>query len=163
MSDMFVDDIARAMTDVEAPMDLRARVLAEVSRPHSRRWSAVALPLAAAASIAAVAIVAMRPVLTELQVPAVPRASLVQLAAGDPAPHIVADTASAAPARRLAASVSADELAWLSRRLPALETRALTLDPIQPPSPSIAPISVEPIALEPISVPPPGAGSGDRR
>jgi hypothetical protein len=163
MSDMFVDDIARAMTGVEAPADLRARVLAEIGRPHARRWSAVALPLAAAASIATVAVLTMRPLLTGLDMPAVPRPSLVQLAATDPEPLTIPVGATPATARRSNAPMSADELEWLSRRLPALETRALTLEPIQPPAPSIAPISVEPIALEPISVPPPGAGSGDRR
>ncbi|HVQ41378.1 MAG TPA: hypothetical protein VMS54_04195 [Vicinamibacterales bacterium] len=162
MSNLFLDDIARAMTDVEPPIDLRARVLSEIGRQDARRWSAVALPLALAASIAAVAVVAVRPLLTEIEMPAVPRPSLVQLAATDPAPLTIPGSAGAT-ARRSGAPVSADELAWLSRRLPALETRALTLEPIQPPPPSIAPISVEPIALEPISVPPPGAGSGDRR
>jgi hypothetical protein len=162
MSDLFLDDIARTMTDVEPPIDLRARVLSEIRRPHAPRWSAVALQLAAAASIAAVA-VSVRPFLTELELPAVARPSLVQLAAIDPAPLTIAAAAIAATARRPNAPLSADELAWLSRRLPALETRVLTLDPIQPPPPSIAPITVEPIALEPISVPPPGAGSGDRR
>jgi len=162
MSDLFLDDIARAMTDIEPPVDLRARVLSEIRRPHARRWSAVALQLAAAASIATVAVV-MRPLLTEFELPAVARPSLVQLAVTDPAPLTTPVGATAATARRLDAVMSADELAWLSRRLPALETRVLTLDPIQPPPPSIAPISVEPIALEPISVPPPGAGSGDRR
>jgi hypothetical protein len=86
----------------------------------------------------------------------------VRLAANDPAPHIVAVSNPAGPTPRTEA-ISDDELAWLARRLPALETRALTFDPIQPDVPFIAPISVEPIALEPISVPPPGAGSGDRR
>jgi hypothetical protein len=162
MSDLFLDDIARTMTDVEPPIDLRARVLSEICRPHARRWSAVALPLAIAASIATVAVVAMRPLLTQVEMPAVPRPSLGQVAATDPAPLAVPGS-TAPTARRLGAPVSADELAWLSRRLPALETRALTLEPIQPPPPSIAPISVEPIALEPISVPPSGAGSGDRR
>ena len=162
MSDLFLDDVARAMTDVEPPIDLRARVLSEIGRPHARRWSAVALPLAAAASMAAVAVVAVRPLLTEIEMPPVPRPSLVQLAAADPAPLTVPGSPGAT-ARRSGAPVSADELAWQSRRLPALETRALTLEPIQPPPPSIAPISVEPIALEPISVPPSGAGSGDRR
>ena len=161
MSDLFLEDIARAMTDVEPPIDLRARVLSEIRRPHARRCS-VALPLAAAASITAVA-VGVRPFLTELELPAVARPSLVRLDATDPAPLTIAVGAIAATARRPNAPLSADELAWLSRRLPALETRVLTLDPIQPPPPSIAPISVEPIALEPISVPPPGAGSGDRR
>ena len=159
MSDLFLDDIARAMTDVEAPVDLRARVLSEIGRPRARRWSAVVLPLTAAASIATVA-VAMRPLLTDLELPAVPRPALMQLAATDPAPLI---TPFAGTTRRSDAPVSADELAWLSRGLPALETRVLTLDPIQPPPPSIAPISIDPITLEPISVPPPGAGSGDRR
>ena len=161
MSDLFLEGIARAMTDVEAPADLGARVLAEIGRQQARRWSAVVLPLAAAASIAA-AIVAMRPVLTGLDVPAVSRPAFAQVAATDPAPNIAAGAATAS-ARRTDATVSAEELAWLSRRLPALETHALTLEPIQPPATSIAPISVEPIALEPISVPPSGAGSGDRR
>ena len=163
MRDRFLDEIAREMTDVEPSIDLRARVLSEIARPRAQRWSAVALPLSAAALIATVAVVAMRPLLTELEMPVVPRPPLVQLAATDPAPRTAVVGASAAPARRPAAPMSADELAWLSRRLPALETPALTLEPIQPPLPSIAPISVEPIALEPISVPPPGAGSGDRR
>ena len=162
MNDIFVDDMARAMTDVEPPADLSARVLAELARPHSRRWFSVALPLAAAASVAAVGLVAMGPRLTVLDVPAVPRPSLVRLGATDPAPHTIAVTITTS-ARRSDAPISADELAWLSRRLPALETRALTLESIQPPTTSIAPISVEPIALEPISVPSPGAGSGDRR
>ena len=162
MSDLFLDDIARTMTDVEPPIDLRARVLSEISRSHARRWSGVALPLAVAASIATVAVVAVRPLLTHIEMPAVPRPSLGQLAATDPAPLTIPESTGATK-RRLSAPVSADELAWLSRRLPALETRALTLEPIQPPSPSIAPISVEPIALEPISVPPSGAGSGDRQ
>ena len=105
----------------------------------------------------------MRPWLTGVEVPAVPRPALVQLAANDPAPHTVPVAVTAAPVRPSEPRISADELAWLSRRLPALETRALTVEPIQPPAPSIAPISVEPIALEPISVPPSGAGSGDRR
>lgn len=163
MSDMFVDDIARAMTDIEAPADLRARVLAGIGRPQARRWSAVALPLATAASMAAVAVVMMRPLLMELDVPAVPRPSLVQRAAADPAPHAIAISTSAAPAQRPVAAISADELAWQSRRPPALAERALTLEPIQPPPASIAPISVEPIALEPIALPPRGAGSGNRR
>ena len=160
---MFVDDIARAMTDVEAPANLRARVLVEIGRPRKRRWSAVALPLTATASIVAVGILAMRPWLTGAEVPAVPRPALVQLAANDPAPRTVAVAVTAAPVRPSEPRISADELAWLSRRLPALETRALTLEPIQPPAASIAPISVEPIALEQISVPAPGAGSGERR
>ena len=163
MSDIFLDDIARSMTDVEPPVDLRARVLSGIGRPPAARWSIVALRLAGAASIATVAAVAMHPVFTELEMPDVPRASLVLLAAIDPAPLTVHDGATARAARRSHAPVSADELAWLSRRLPALETPALTIEPIQPPAASIAPISVEPIALEPIAVPPPGAGSGDRR
>lgn len=163
MSDRFVDDIACAMTDVEAPVHLRARVLVEISRRPSRRWSAVALPLAAAASVVAVGTFALRPLVTGLEVPAVPRPPLVQIAANDPAPRTIAAGVTAAPARASEPAISADELAWLSRRLPALETRALTLEPIQPALPSIAPISVEPIALEPIAIPPPEAGSGDRR
>ena len=162
MSDIFLDDIARSMTDVEPPVDLRARVLSGIGRPPAARWSIAALRLAGAASIATVAAVAMHPVVTELEMPDVPRASLVLLAAIDPAPLTVHD-GTTAPAARRSHAVSADELAWLSRRLPALETPALTIEPIQPPAASIAPISVEPIALEPIAVPPPGAGSGDRR
>ena len=165
MSDILIDDIARAMTEVEAPANLGARVLSEISRPRSQRWPTVLLPLAAAASIVAVGALAMRPVITEFEVPAVSRPSLVQLATVDPAPRIVGTNVIASPAPRAAASISADELAWLSRRLPALETRALALDPIQPVTPSIAPINVEPIALALVSVPPLvlGSGSGDRQ
>ena len=163
MSDLFLDDVARAMTDVEPPIDLRARVLSEIGRPHPRRWSVVALRWAAAASIATVAAVAMRPVFTEREMPGVPSPSLLRLAAADPAPFIAAVGATDSRALRRHAHVSADELAWLSRRLPALEMRALTVEAIQPQTPSIAPITIEPIALEPISVPPPQASSGDRR
>ena len=36
MSDLVLDDVARARTDVEPPIDLRARVLSEIGRPHAR-------------------------------------------------------------------------------------------------------------------------------
>jgi hypothetical protein len=163
MSHRFLDDIARAMTDIEAPSDLCGRVLAGIARPRHRRWSAAIVPMAAAASVVAVAVIGSRPFLTELDVPVVPRPSLVQPAETLPAAPALVTTAAAAAALRPAIALSSDELAWMSRRLPALETPVLALAPIQPTVASIAPISVELIALEPISVPPPGAGPGDRR
>lgn len=162
MSDILLDDLARAMTDVDAPRDLPARVLAEIGRPQPHRWFWFALPAAVAASIVVAGVVALRPVLSQSDVPAVTRLTFAQHAATDPAPNIVAAGLTAAPVDRSAQTISADELAWLSRRLPALETPPLTLEPIQPVTPSIAPINVEPISLEPIAVPPPRAGSIDR-
>ena len=163
MSDILLDDLARAMTDVDASPDLRARVLAEIARPQPRGWSWFALPAAAAASIVVAGAFALGPLPSESDVPAVTRLSFVQHAVNDPTPNIVATGLTAAPVDRPAEPITADELAWLSRRLPALETRPLTLVPIQPVTSSLAPINVEPISLEPIAVPPPRAGSSDRQ
>ena len=163
MSGILLDDLARAMTDVDAPPDLGARDLAEIGRPRPRPWAAFALPVAAAASIVVAGAFVMRPLLSTSDVPTVAHRSVSQHGVTDPAPNIVSTGVAAAPVLRTGAVVSADELGWLSRRLPALETRPLALEPIQPVAPSIAPINVEPIALEPIAVPPSRAGSIDRQ
>jgi len=161
MNDSLLDDIARAMTDLEPRADFSARVLSEIGRTPPRRWRAVLVP--AAAAIAALILVAVRPLLVPLDLPAVSRPSIVPRIGAEPVPRTTPRRLAARRQEPPDASISADELAWLSRRLPPLETPALVVAPIQPATSFIAPITVEPIALEPISVPPPGVGSGDRR
>ena len=158
----FIDDVAHAMTDVDAPADLRVRVLAELESASARRWPSFAWPLAAAGAVV-LALVVSRPWLTSAPQRPLTAASENRNAAA--APAIAAETDPAAAVRRgsRGSAVSADELAWRARALPPLVTRGMVIPSIQPGSMSIAPIAVEPIELDPISLPPVGGGAVERR
>lgn len=160
MNDIFIDEIAREMTEVEAPAGLRARVLEDIRRPQHSGWSRTIAPAAAAAAIAALGFASLRPVLLPAELPAFSRAGVEAFVPGVPSPRIAA-VSSARGTTPDTFEISTDELAWQSRRFPRLEVRTPVVEPIQPVTTSIAPITVEPITLEPISVP--RSGSGDWR
>ena len=161
--DPFIDDVARAMTDVDAPARLRSRVLAELESTTARRRQLFAWPAVAAGALMA-AIILSRPWFTPSPHSAWPPAPEIQSA--EAASATVRETTPAETVvhrRTPAAVVSVAEKAWLARALPPLVTQDVVIPTIQPTPMSIAPIAVEPIELGPISMPPVGGGTGERR
>src|SRR5689334_11909610 len=156
-NDSLVDDVARALTDVEPSVEFRARVMTRLEPRRSMRHRNVLAGFAAVAVAASVlAIVWPRshrqPAALQEPFASVASPPVVQPPAGA-ASRTVQKTASRSVVMRR--QPSPEELAWLSRALPALESSsAISLDPIQPPPPSIAPINIDAVGPRPLEVAP---------
>ena len=160
--DELITRAARSMTDVDVPASFRASVVAKLGRQSTPSWPRFAMGLAAAAAM----LLAMwMPRATVVQPPLAP-GSLAVTSAASPVPGTLgaASTADAARRVRPQTPMSADELAWLARRVPSLPAPdPLTLEPIQPPASSIAPIIVEPLDATPIELAVIDARAGGRQ
>ncbi len=166
---MNIDRIAREMVDIEPSVDLEARIRARlnVARPEQRpvwlTWR-LGVPIAAAAAIA-IASVVQRPEV-RVQGPASmakgPESSVhgpesrVQTAAtrGLPAEARSAKVSATSKRSKPASQLSSEELAWMDRRIPALDSvnslqvDHLRVDAIQPEPLSITPLTMTPVATE---------------
>jgi hypothetical protein len=153
MNDDLVTRVARGMTDVEVPASFRARVVGNLGRQTTPvRWHRLAMGAAAAALL----ILAIW----------VPRESNVGSSVVTPVQHVASvrppDTAKVPAAPETALSprratqnppMSADELAWLARRVaPLAAPEPLVLGDIQPTAATIAPMIVEPIDTAAIEI-----------
>lgn len=156
-----IDHIARAMTDIEPPHDLEARIKRRLdgeTRITPARWTPVYW-LGGAGLIATAALLAI--------VVQGPAESTVQRSSGEQAsvspaisssPQALTSTAPVLPtspgARPVSTpvrlpsyrSMSASEAAWLSRRVEALDV----IDPIQPERESITPLTMAPVVTSPV-------------
>jgi hypothetical protein len=173
---MNIDRIAREMVDVEPSVDLEARIRARLDavRPgrHAAWWTwRVAAPLGALVAVAlAIGVLVSRG-------PGVVTSVGVQSAKGLPAeaapagavaqagPEVVNNIAVqevrslpavAAPAGAVAKAgqLSSEEIAWMERRMPALDpvnplqVDHLRVDAIQPEPLAITPLTMTPVATE---------------
>ena len=162
---MNIDRIAREMVNIEPSADLETRIRARVRAAQPERanvwwvWR-VAMPVAAAAAVTVA--IAVREPASEVARPE-PAPSAIQTA------RVSAPTAPATPsetpvrqraivkaanrsraARSRTAELSAEELAWMERRPPALDpVTALQMDHLRVDS-----IQPEPLAITPLIMPP---------
>jgi hypothetical protein len=162
---------ARTMTEAEPPADLEARIkqrldAATIVRPTSRRWPIVAGFATVMAT--AVILVMQSPDVTKSRGPEVvevpgSRSSQV-LAVQSRGPEVVevgprelrnSGTSEPREPRNLGTSTEA-ELAWLSRRIPALEVidplsvDRMTFESIQPEAMLITPLTITPLVTSPV-------------
>lgn len=155
--DRLIDDVARGMTDVHPPLDLRAAVLERLDRRPSRLvWLAAPLTVAAALALAIVlrddAVTVNRPpaISPVAQNAARPVADPPAAGAGDP----VRKTTRARPPAAAMAPI---------RSLAALPgPRALEARQIQPDALAIPLLDMKPIVTEPIAIRTIDDGSGGR-
>jgi hypothetical protein len=170
--DRVIDDVARRMTAIEPPADLRARIMIRIdARPERapRWWTRRLVPIAVGAAAVAMIGVALR-LPHRATAPAAPAVS-----APVPAPiesGAVADatdnrdTSLDQPRARVtatkvasAAQPSDEELAWLERAVPALaQLEALAVASIQPETLTIAHIEVKPLVTGPVNPAPVNSG-----
>lgn len=173
---MNIDRIAREMVDVEPCADLEGRIRARLDQMRPQRtamwWSwRLAVPASAAAAIV-IALIARDPVAkierpgsVTSQAATVP-ASRIPVSSPPVQPTADAGVARVSPARvrRSAAArdqkpaepgLSAEELAWMERRVPALDPlTAVTVDRLQ-----VTAIQPEPLAITPLIMTPVGTES----
>jgi hypothetical protein len=171
---MNIDRIAREMVDVEPSADLEARIRARIREARPARFPAwwtwrVAVPLAAIASLALAFVVVQSPGLarrsaergggSRVQGPepvgvqgssSLPAGAAPAGAVAEAGPGVVNTSQPRASASRL----SAEEIAWMERRMPALEPvnalqmDHLRVDSIQPEPLAITPLTMTPVATE---------------
>ena len=156
--DRLIDDVARGMTDVNPPADLRAAVLARLDRRPSWRLTWLAAPVTAAA-IFTVAIVLRdggvtvkpAPVSSPVaQTPSAPVTTPPEAVVNEPLP---ASRSSRRPAPLMSAIPS----------IPGLPgPRALDPGAIQPDALAIPLLHMKPIVTEPIAIRTIDDGSGGR-
>jgi hypothetical protein len=168
---MNLDRIAREMVDVAPPVDLEARIRARLDavRPdrHGTWWSwRVGAAVGAAAALALIIGVQVSRSLPAGSAPADAAAPAGPVVANSPAPQFPGSPiAEVRPSRRSkiptsrpsrvpASQLSSEELAWMERRMPALEpldalqVDHLRLDSIQPEPLAITPLTMTPVATE---------------
>lgn len=167
---MNIERIARAMVEVEPSANLEARIRERLDRapaPVASTWWSwkVTVPAIAAAALAIAAVT--RGPASPVPGPAV--ASSKPAVALAPAAEIPQAPVTAAPprasrraqvARVLPTQLSAEELAWMERRVAALDpVTALEVDRL-----NVASIQPEPLAITPLVMTPVGTdGSGIER
>jgi hypothetical protein len=159
--DALIDETARAMTDVQPSSEFHQRVVGNL-RPTAGRtaWRAAGALAAAATVIVALGLPHKPSAPAHTPTPLVSAPSLPP-----EAPNNAARVgATVRTARKALPAISADEIAWLSRSVPAIESAPdIVIDPIQPSRPSIAPISVEPVGPKPLEIAPLDVRSGGRQ
>ncbi|HEX5214508.1 MAG TPA: hypothetical protein VFV98_03545 [Vicinamibacterales bacterium] len=161
MNGHLIDDVARRMTDVAPPAELRARIVARLGdRPAPwRAW----MPLAAAAAIvtAIVGVSVARPAPPRRT--STPLAALSQTTAGNlPAAALIPANNTAMPIKPIRKkrparpeAISAAEAAWRARAIPAIAALApLTTDEIQPESLTVPLLELKPLVTLPVIVAP---------
>jgi hypothetical protein len=170
---MNIDRIARAMVDVEPSVDLEARIRRRLDEARPARTAAwwtwrVAAPMAAIASVALGFIIVQGPA-SSVQRPASTQAtaaSPLTEVPSSPIPEVLSSSGPQVPrslgrqvqrsqAARVASSqLSSEEMAWMERRIPALdpvnalEMDRLRVDSIQPEPLAITPLTMTPVATE---------------
>ena len=171
---MNIDRIAREMVDVEPSVDLEARIRARVRETRATEgatwWNwRVAVPLAAVASLALAIVVVQGPGSRVQSLPAVaaPAGAVAQAGPGavttSQLPNVPTSRLSSVtsllpkiPTSKLsrASQLSSEEMAWMDRRLPALDpvnslqVDRLRVDSIQPEPLAITPLTMTPVATE---------------
>ena len=165
---MNIDRIAREMVDVEPSVDLEARIRArlrarfdDVRPARTAAWWSwrVAAPLGAIASLALAFIVVQGPGLGvqssvgTSQVAQVSSSPVPQVTSS-PVPNIPTSQVERVGVSKVASKFSAEELAWMERRIPALDSvnslgvEHLRVDSIQPEPLAITPLTMTPVATE---------------
>jgi hypothetical protein len=181
---MNIDRIAREMVDVEPSAGLEARIRARLDEARPARTTAwwtwrVAMPVGAIATAAlAIAFVVRGPGLevqsTDAAVQSLPADTAVQssprrsLGEGGPAEAQIANAGSPLrQVRRVAvrsaapSQLSAEEVAWMERRIPALDAvNGLQVDQLRVDSIQPEPLAITPLTMPPVSTE--GAGSERR-
>ncbi len=155
-----IDLAARAMTDIEPPTDLEARIKRRLDTEVLRaqpRWRPAywigAAGLTATAALLALLVV-QGPTQSTVQGSLEDQGSKgprVQGSAGSisPSPHLRISSPVRLPAYR---SMSESELAWMSRSVEALDL----IDPIQPEPVLITPLTITPLVTLPVNGDPDG-------
>ena len=162
---MNIDRIARAMVDVEPSVDLEARIRTRLRREGARPTRAtgwwgwrVAVPTVAIASLALAFIVVQSPE-SRVQGPAstqsaaasplteVPSSAVPQLPSS-PVPQVHRSQV----ARVATSQLSSEEIAWMERRMPALDPlNALQMDRLQVDSIQPEPLAITPLIMTPVA------------
>jgi len=167
MTEHLIDDVARRMTNVTPPAELRARVVARLGdRPAPwRAWVPLAAAAALVAAVAGVSVARRAPQLrTTTPLPAVSQTTAGNMSAAAQVPA----TATAVPARKKhpikSETISAAEAAWRVRAIPAIAAAPLlTADDIQPQSLSVPLLELKPLVTLPVIVAPIGADASGGR
>jgi hypothetical protein len=172
---MNIDRIAREMVDVEPSAELEARIRARVRAEEPKRVSVwwvwrVAMPVAAVAAVVIMVFVLRNPG-SEVKSPEFvtaghsPTSQLPNVPTSEHAsvptskrPNVQTSKRPNVPTSQSAsvrtAQLSAEELAWMERRMPALDPLTalqvdhLRLDSIQPEPLAITPLTMPPVATE---------------
>jgi hypothetical protein len=150
-----IDDVARRMTDADAPGDLRARVLARLPAEPAPTFRGTLVMSGFAASVAALIVVGV--IWSRHEAPSMAPPSVASNVEPHfaPAPQPSAEiTDTAVTPRRLAQPRRAEVAV---RRLPALE-----VETIQPERLSIAPLTVAPLVSEPLRIAAADGGGSER-
>jgi hypothetical protein len=157
--DHVIDTVARDLTAGDPPAHLRARVMARLDERPARRWRWWTAAACAAGVMAAVvmtlphrhtsAVSQQLPTIASTSLTHEPRPSIstgeLQPLAAGPRPKKKWRTQPPA----VPAASSAEELAWQSRTIPALDSPdRVTLADIQP-----APLEIRPLVTNPLTVP----------
>ena len=168
---MNIDRIARGMVDIEPSRDLEARIRARIREARPAQAGAwwiwrVAAPFTAAAAAIAIALVVVQGPESKVGMQESRGPAIVSNVAAQPSSALPAEAARAgtlakrlpaegAPAGAVAkAELSSEELAWMERRIPALESmnslqvEHLQVDSIQPEPLSITPLTMTPVATD---------------
>jgi hypothetical protein len=175
---MNIDRIAREMVDVEPSADLEARIRARVRAaqpgPTTPWWVwRVAMPAAAAAVVMfAIVVRSPRPTVinSETTSASAQPAGAAQPASTATAPAVVKTASAAARVVRTSSRqkpegsvLSAEELAWMERRMPALDpVNALHVDRLGVESIQPEPLAITPLTMTPVTTEGAGTGRNDR-
>ncbi|GEM_PF-4790233 len=150
------DDVTRAartMIDVEPPQDLEARIRLRLDSvtpvASARRWPWVAgLATAATVTLTLIVMLSRSSEVPEFRGSAVPefRSAGVQESRSPEVQKFRGPVVSAPVRLPAYRTISASELEWMARRVPALDL----IDPIQPEPVWIAPLTMAPLMTSPM-------------
>ena len=178
---MSIDRIAREMVDVEPSADLEARIRARVRAAQTERaprdiawWGwRVAMPVAAAAVVTIA--IALRGPASEVEPAEISSAPIQTAQAPAPAAPVTADATPRSEkaivrvvnrsraSQTQTAQLSAEELAWMERRMPALEpVTALQMDHLGANTIQPEPLAITPLIMPPVTTEGSGTGRNDR-
>ena len=158
MNAHLIDDVARRLTEVVPPADLRARVIAQLAdRPSP--WRAWRPAVAAATVLIAVAGFGLQRRFTVAQTAGLPLPASPALVRDIGGAALVPAAVTTAPLRprRVAkpAIISAAELAWRARVIPAIAAaQPLAAESIQPASLTLPLLELKPLVNTPVTVAP---------
>jgi hypothetical protein len=169
--DDVINQVAREMTAAEPMADIRARVLIRLDeRPACGIWRWMPLVTFAASVVIVVGAWALwprtarpnetPPIAIARTEPAIAPLDTRALAASGAADGVVRVQRVSGTRRTAPEAMSDAELAWNERAVPALPgPAALTIDPLDHPGVTIAPIEIHPLVTEPLAIKAIGAGS----
>jgi hypothetical protein len=167
MNEHLIDDVARRMTDVTPPAELRARVAARLGdRPAPwRAWMPLVTAAAIVTAVAGVSVARRAPQLRTTT----PLATVSQTLPGNTSTAaLVSANNSTVPIKKKrpvkSETISAAEAAWRTRAIPAIAAaQPLTADDIQPQSLSVPLLELKPLVTLPVTVAPIGADASGGR